>query len=143
MTNSTTVISSDRSTVFSPSRWENQMGYARGVRVGNLVMVAGTVAADGNGVPQGSNAYEQTVFIIKKIERALNELGATLADVVCTTTHLVKFEDFDEYARAHKEFFDAVRPVNTTVAVSSLVLPELLVEVGAMAVLSEPNGKQA
>ncbi len=138
-----TATTSDRSTVFSPSQWENKMGYARGVRVGNLVMVAGTVAADGDGIAQGEGAYEQTVFIIRKIERALNELGATLADVICTTTHLVKFDDFDEYARAHKEFFDAVRPVNTTVAVSSLVLPELLVEVGAMAVLAEPNGKHA
>ena len=130
-----------RSTVFSPSKWENQIGYARGVRVNNLVMIAGTVAADGSGAAQGAGAYDQTVFILRKIEKALNELGATLADVISTTTYLVKFDDFDEYARAHKEFFDTVRPVNTTVACSALVRPELLVEISAIALLPEPAEK--
>ena len=67
-----------RETVFSESLWESQMGYARGVRVGNQVYIAGTVASDGEGNAQGEDAYTQTDFIIRKIQRALKELGADL-----------------------------------------------------------------
>ncbi|HEV7371692.1 RidA family protein [Arenibaculum sp.] len=121
---------------FSPSLWEGQIGYARAVRVNDIIFVAGTVAADGTGMPQGSNAYEQTLFIIKKMRKALEDVGANIKHVTCTTTHLVSIEHFDDYAKAHKEFFDEIRPVNTTVVVNSLVRPEFLVEIGAVAIVA-------
>ncbi|MEV0323223.1 RidA family protein [Streptomyces sp. NPDC050658] len=122
--------------VFSESIWETQMGYARGVRRGNQIFIAGTVAADGKGEAQGDDAYDQTVFIIRKIQRSLRELGAELTDVVSTATHLSDFRHFDDYSRAFKEFFGEITPVNTTVQVA-LVRPELVVEITATAVVSD------
>lgn len=126
----------ERETVFSSSLWEPQMGYSRGVRVGNQVFVAGTVASDGSGNPQGDDAYQQTVFIIQKIRSALRDLGADLEHVVNTVTHLTNFSHFDDYARAHKEYFGATPPVNTTVQ-AQLVRPHFLVEITATAVVPE------
>lgn len=125
-----------RETVYSDSLWESQMGYARGVRAGNHVYIAGTVASDGQGKAQGKDAYEQTDFIIRKIRRALNQLGADLHDVVSTVTHLSDFAHFDDYARAHKEHFGRVPPVNTTVQ-AELVRPHFLVEVTATAIVAD------
>ncbi|MFC8125681.1 RidA family protein [Streptomyces sp. NPDC057302] len=125
-----------RKVVFSESIWETQMGYARGMRHGDQIFIAGTVAADGAGEPQGDDAYEQTRFIIHKIQRALRELGADLDDVVSTVTHLADFTYFDDYSRAFKESFGVITPVNTTVQ-AALVRPQLLVEITATAVGSD------
>ncbi|MEU5954619.1 Rid family hydrolase [Streptomyces sp. NPDC047525] len=125
-----------RKEVFSESIWETQMGYARGVRHGDQIFIAGTVAADGTGEPQGDDAYEQTLFIIRKIQRALRELGSDLEDVVSTVTHLADFKYFDDYSRAFKDSFGVSTPVNTTVQ-ATLVRPELLVEITATAIGSD------
>ncbi|MBN3816768.1 RidA family protein [Paraburkholderia sp. Se-20369] len=126
-----------RQTVLSPSHWENQMGYARGKRVGNHVFIAGCVASDGVERVIGDDAYAQTDFIIRKIEKYLNELGAELSDVVSTVTHLTDFAHFDDYCRAFHQHFHAIRPVNTTVAVKSLVEPRHYVEITATAIISD------
>ncbi|MEJ8647137.1 RidA family protein [Streptomyces sp. MS1.AVA.3] len=125
-----------RETVFSSSLWEPQMGYARGVRVGNQIFVAGTVASDGEGRAQGDDAYQQTDFIIRKIQGALHDLGGDLEHVVSTVTHLSDFSHFDDYCRAHKEHFGDVPPVNTTIQ-AQMVRPHFLVEVTATAIVPE------
>lgn len=125
-----------RQTVSSPSRWEPVLGYSRGVRVGNQIFIAGTAATDGEDRVRGIDAYSQTEFIVGKIQAALRELGGDLADVVSTVTHLVDMAHFDDYARAYREHFGSIRPVNTTV-IAALVRPEFLVEITATAVIAE------
>ncbi|MEV4221988.1 RidA family protein [Nonomuraea sp. NPDC049725] len=125
---------SEKKIIFSASPWEPQMGYSRGVRIGNQVFIAGTVAADGEGNAVGHDAFAQTEFIIEKIQTSLRRLGAELEDVVSTTTHLTDFAHFDDYARAFQKYFGHITPVNTTVAVA-LVKPEFLVEITATAIL--------
>ena len=126
-----------KKTVFSPSPWENKMGYSRGKRIGNQVFIAGCVASDGDGNVMGDDAYTQTVYIIDKIEKYLKELDASLVDVVSTVTHIKDFVFFDDYCRGFKEKFESIRPVNTTIAVSSMVRPEHLVEITAIAIISD------
>ncbi|MFI9171474.1 RidA family protein [Streptomyces lincolnensis] len=131
-----------RETIWSSSVWEPQMGYARGVRVGNQIFIAGTVAADGEGNPQGHDAYAQSDFIIRKIRDALRDLGADLEHVVSTVTHLSDFAHFDDYARVHKKYFGETPPVNTTVQ-ADLVKPYFLVEITATAIVPDPAGAPA
>jgi enamine deaminase RidA (YjgF/YER057c/UK114 family) len=123
-----------RQTVSSPSSWEPRLGYSRGLRVGNQIFIAGTAATDGEDRVRGADAYSQTEFIIEKIQAALRELGGELEDVVSTVTHLSDMAHFDGYARAHRKYFAAIRPVNTSV-LAALVRPEFLVEITATAVV--------
>lgn len=125
----------DKWVVNSPSKWESQMGYSRGVRKGNMVFVAGTAAADGKGGTVGTSVEEQTDYIIKKIKCTLVMLGATLNDVVRTDTFLTDFKYFDGYASIHKKYFGNITPVNTTVACNRLVNSDHLVEISAIAVI--------
>ena len=74
---------------------------------------------------------------IKKIERALNEVGATLADVVRTRTFITDMSRWEEVAKAHSEAFDDVLPVSTLVEVSRLIDPAHLVEIEVDAVIGE------
>jgi enamine deaminase RidA (YjgF/YER057c/UK114 family) len=118
------------------TKWEEQVGYSRVIRHDKQVEVAGTVAvdSDGNLVGEG-DMYAQAVFILKKIERALHEGGASLKDVIRTRTYVTDISRWEEFARAHNEFFDSVRPVATLVEVSKLIDPRMLIEIEVSAII--------
>jgi enamine deaminase RidA (YjgF/YER057c/UK114 family) len=111
-----------RRLVSSNTPWEALAGYSRAVRVGNSIWVAGTTASDERGkLHGGDSAYEQTRYILEKIDRALREAGASLADVVRTRVYITRMEDWQEVARAHGEVFAEIRPANTLIQVAGLV----------------------
>ncbi|MBX0334155.1 RidA family protein [Pontibacter sp. HSC-14F20] len=125
-----------RQNISSGAVWENTIGYSRAVRVGNVVEVAGTTAMDGDQVVGIGNAYEQTRFILQKIEKALQEAGATMQQVVRTRIYVTDIGQWDAVGRAHGEFFSDIKPAATMVQVSALIRPEQLVEIEATAILS-------
>ncbi|MEL6320322.1 MAG: RidA family protein [Cyanobacteria bacterium J06626_14] len=127
-----------RRCVSSGTPWEEQNAYSRVVRVGPFVYVSGTTASDASGTIQSPNdAYEQTAYILRKIETALQSVDATLEHVVRTTVYVTNMEDFPHVSRAHKEFFDAIRPANTLLEISRLATPEMLVEIAVDAVVHD------
>lgn len=122
----------------SGAKWEDIVGYSRAVKVGNVVEVTGTVAADNNSqLVGGNNAYEQTKFVIQKIEKVLQQAGASLKDVVRTRIFVTDISRWEEYGRAHGEFFNHIKPCTTMVEVSRLISPEYLVEIEATAIITE------
>lgn len=126
---------SQRQNISSGTVWETLAGYSRAVRMGELIAVSGTTATDENGhiVGQG-DPYAQTAFILRKIERALHEAGASLEDVVRTRIFVTDVAQWEAVARAHAEFFGEIRPANTLVEVSALIGEGYLVEIEADAV---------
>jgi len=128
----------ERLNISSGAKWEDIVGYSRAVRIGNVIEVAGTTAVDemGNLVGAG-DPYEQTKFIITKIEKALTAAGATLQDIVRTRIFTTDISRWEEIGRAHGEFFREIKPASTMVEVKSLIDPELLVEIEASVILQE------
>jgi len=126
---------SQRQNISSGTVWETLAGYSRAVRLGDLIAVSGTTATDENGhiVGQG-DPYAQTAFILRKIERALREAGASLEDVVRTRIFVTNVAQWEAVARAHAEVFGEIRPANTLVEVSALIGEGYLVEIEADAV---------
>jgi len=125
-----------RLNISSGAKWEDIVGYSRVVRVGNVVEVAGTTAVDENGQVVGINdPYEQTKFIVAKIEKALIEAGATLKDVVRTRMFVTNISQWEDIGRAHGIYFQEIKPVSTMIEVKSLISPELLVEIEATAIV--------
>jgi len=123
-----------RKTVSSGSKWEPVIGYSRAVRVGPFIAVSGTTATGPGGEIVGiGDPYEQTRIILGKIQIALEEAGATLGDVVRTRIFVTDISRWDEVGRAHREFFDEIRPAATMVEVRSLIDKHLLVEIEAEA----------
>lgn len=122
--------------VSSGTKWEDIVGYSRAVRVGNMVFVAGTTAVDGLVVIGANNVYEQTRFIIQKIEKALQQCDATLTNVVQTRMYVTDISQWEQVAKAHSEFFDTIRPATTMVEVSALAMPELLIEIEIIAAIN-------
>ena len=124
--------------VYSGSPWEAKVAYCRAKRVGKSVFVSGTVAVDAEGKPVApGDVYEQARYALQKIERALGELGGSLRHVVRTRTFLTDIEDFEGFARAHREAFEGVDPVATCVQVQRLVAPEYVVEIEVDALIED------
>ena len=127
-----------RLNISSGAKWEDIVGYSRAVKIGNVIEVAGTSALDENGNIVGINdPYEQTMFIIKKIEKALQSAGATLNDVVRTRMFVTDISRWEEIGRAHGEYFREIKPVSTMVEVKSLISPEMLVEMEVTAIIQD------
>jgi enamine deaminase RidA (YjgF/YER057c/UK114 family) len=127
-----------RQNISSGTKWEDIAGYSRAVRIGNIVAVAGTTASDENTQPVGvSDPYAQTIYALRKIERALQQAGASLSDVIRTRVFIVNQDQWEPVARAHGEIFGDIRPVNSLIVVKALIGNEYLVEIEADAVIQE------
>ena len=120
----------NRQRVESGTIWEDQVGYCRAIKAGPAIFVSGTTAvdADGNVVGEG-DVYQQCIFIFQKIEAALRELQVSMEEVVRTRTFITDISEFQNFARAHSEVFDAIRPAASCVEISRTVDPRLLVEI--------------
>jgi len=125
-----------RTNYSSGAKWEDIVGYSRAVKVGNIIEVTGTVAADDNSMLVGGNsAYEQTKFIIQKIEKVLKEAGGSLKDVVRTRMFVTHISRWEEYGKAHGEFFASIKPCTSMIEVKGLIAPGYLIEIEATAII--------
>ena len=126
----------ERQLISSGTSWEQQFGYSRAVKTHNMVYVAGTTSVDETGKIIGLNdPYQQAVFIYKKIDKALQEAGSSLKDVVRVRTFVTDIARWKEAAKAQGEVFAEIRPAATLVQVSALVEKELLVEIEVDAII--------
>ncbi|MBQ0849738.1 RidA family protein [Streptomyces sp. NPDC057621] len=120
---------SDLRRVTTGAPWEEAFGYSRAVELPNgLVLVSGcTSVVDGQ--IAGGDPYEQAVNSFKVALSALEQLGLGAEHVVRTRMYLTHARDVEDIGRAHKEFFDAVRPAASMIIVSGFVDPGLVVEI--------------
>lgn len=131
----------DRQFISTDTEYEREFGYVRAVRKGPIVTVSGTVAVDNDGeVVAPGNPYEQATFCLERIRESLDELGATLADVIHTRVYVTEFDYWREIGRAHAEYFGSVKSANTTVQVAGFVDEEILLEIDVQAYVDGTSG---
>ncbi len=126
----------ERTNYSSGAKWEDIVGYSRAVKIGNVIEITGTVAVDDNSqLVGGDSAYEQTKYIIQKIEKVLNRAGAELKDIVRTRMFVTDISRWEEYGKAHGEFFKTIKPCTSMIEVKGLIDPSYLIEIEATAII--------
>ena len=110
--------------------WEAQNGYARAVRIGNLVetSLCSPAAPDGTILFPG-DVYRQTQVSLRLVGEALNELGMGFEDVIKTRIYVVDPKHWIESGRAHAEIFKDIRPALGWIYMSAFFHPDITVEV--------------
>jgi enamine deaminase RidA (YjgF/YER057c/UK114 family) len=126
----------ERELYSSGAKWESMVGYSRAVKVGDRIYVTGTTATDEHSNIVGvGDAYAQAVQCIKNIERALKALDSGLQNVVRTRMFVTDISRWEDFGRAHGEYFREIMPATTMVEVSKLIDPDMLIEIEADAEL--------
>ncbi len=125
-----------RQRVSSGSPYEGTYGYSRAVRVDDRVVVSGTapIWPDGSCDPDPTAQARRCLEIIGT---ALEQLGASYADVVRTRMFVTGTDVTDAVGRAHGEVFGDIRPATTMVVVQALIDPRWVVEIEAEAIVDD------
>ncbi len=131
-----------RTNISTGGALEEQYGYSRAVRIGNIVKVSGTCSTDGEGNTYGvGDVTQQVARCFEIIGSALEGAGATLGDIVINRIYLTNIDDAAAAGSAHGAIFGEVRPACTMMAVGALVRSDFLVEIECEAVI--PDGADA
>jgi len=118
-------------------RFERIGSYVRAKRVGPFVFVSGTTAIEPSGrLHAPGDTYAQTVYVLARIARALDDVGSSLAAVVRTTAYLSDMSTAGGYVRAHGEVFAGIEPTATAVG-ATLTVPGMMVEIEVQAIETE------
>ncbi|WP_049577261.1 RidA family protein, partial [Nonomuraea sp. SBT364] len=110
--------------------------YSHAVRVGDMLYVSGQAAFDENGDVVGEGSMEaQAEHVFENLSRILADQGATFADLAFVRTYLTDMDDRLAYGRVRRKYITGTPPASTTVEVSRLFMPGLLLEVDAIVAL--------
>ena len=124
----------------SGGRFEEIGSYSRAKRVGPFVSVAGTTAIEPSGkLHAPGDTYAQSVFILERIEQALQQVGAQKRHVVRTRCYLTDICNAGGFVKAHGEFFKDINPVLTGVQ-AGLTQPGMMVEIDVDAIIHDEEG---
>jgi enamine deaminase RidA (YjgF/YER057c/UK114 family) len=125
----------ERRRVYSGAPWEHEVGYCRAIRAGDHVYVTGTVALAPDGsVHAPGDGYRQAERCLQIIDEALRGLGAAREHVVRTRMFVTEISRWEEFGRAHAEFFGEHRPATSMLQVG-LIGEEFLIEIEADAMV--------
>ena len=126
--------------VFSGAPWESKVGYCRAVKAGSHVFLSGTAPVDDQGgVFASGDGYRQAKRCLEIIDKALRELGLSRAAVVRTRMFVTDIGRWEEFGRAHREFFAEHPPATSMVEVRSLIHKDMLIEIEVDAIEPTPG----
>jgi enamine deaminase RidA (YjgF/YER057c/UK114 family) len=126
-------VSRKRATSGSP--YEARFGFARAVRVGNRIVVAGTGPIESDGSTTQGGAAAQADRCCALIVAAIEQLGGSAADVVRTRMLLTDPGDQEAVGAVHARWFSEARPAATMAGVAWLCGADWKVEIEAEAVI--------
>ncbi len=112
------------------------MQFSQAVKTGDTIYVSGQVGVDESFKP-GSGIEEQSDLAFKNLVKVLAEAGASLEDIVELVTYHTSMKDINGFSKVKAKYIPENFPAWTAVGVTELVLPGLLVEVRATAVVQQ------
>lgn len=124
--------------VSTGSPFEKVFGYSRAVRDGQMVYVSGTTGYDYAAMSMPEDAGEQARNALATIGKALEEAGASIADVVRVVYYVTDTAHVDAVIAAVGPVFTDIRPA-ATIIVCGLIKPEMKIEIEVTARIGASN----
>ena len=107
---------------------------SQGFRVGDLVIVSGQAALDKYGAIVGAGDFDaQAEQTFENLRRVLEAGGSGLDKIVKVTIYLTDMANFPKIVELRARYFSRPWPADTIVGVTALALPELQIEIEAIA----------
>jgi 2-iminobutanoate/2-iminopropanoate deaminase len=104
--------------------------------VGNLLHLSGQASIDGGGNVVGAGDFDaQAEQTFANVRRVLELGGSSMAQIVKVTIYLTDMGNFPKILELRERHFSAPYPADTIVEVSALALPELMIEIEAIALV--------
>jgi enamine deaminase RidA (YjgF/YER057c/UK114 family) len=122
--------------ISSGSSFEKEIGYSRGLKVGNTIYISGTTGYNYATMQIDEDVAKQTEQCILNIEKALSDAGATLADIVKLTYILPNADDFKLCWPNLKKYFGETRPAATMIS-AGLADDKMKIEIEAIAIIQD------
>jgi len=122
--------------IIAPNTVHPTKGYSHAIRSGDLVFVSGQVSQDKAGAVVGvGDAAAQADQVFKNLKAVLEAAGSGLDLILKTTVLTTKLEYRPAITEAREKYFGPLSrfPASTFMVVSSLALPEWLIEIEAVA----------
>jgi len=102
---------------------------------GPLLFISGQVGWDKNHKVVGvGDIKKQTNQLLKNLKVVLGEHGATFDDIVKIVVYVTDMRYFEDIASVRYKYFRKVGPASTIIQVANLAVPELMIEIDAIAV---------
>jgi len=118
-----------RRLISTGSPFEKTAGYSRAVIDGDFAFVSGTTGYDYATMTMPADVTGQTRNCFRTIEAALKDGGFAMADIVRATYYVTDVTDADAHLKVCGEVFGEIRPAATLLVVTSLLRPEMKVEI--------------
>ena len=100
------------------------MGYCRAVRIGNIIKISRTVAIVDGEKAKAVDAHSQKLNILECVEKVLEDLDASIKDVIRTRIFTTNINTFEAVAAAHSQFFKEIKPTTGFYGINQLVTAE-------------------
>ncbi len=117
-----------RRLISSGSRFEAEIGYSRAVVDGDWIFVSGTTGFDYATMTISEDVVAQCRQALRNVDAALQNAGATMADIVRVHYILPRHQDFPACWPILKEYFGDVRPAATMIE-AGLISPDVKFEI--------------
>ncbi len=110
------------------------MQFSQAVKCKNTIWVSGQVGVNEN-FKIGKGIEEQTQMAFQNLEKVLKEAGSGLNEIVELVTYHTSMKEIGGFSKVKAKFIQENYPAWTAVGVTELVLPDLLVEIRATAII--------
>lgn len=124
-------------TQVNPWSWQDQFGFSQGWRIDDgrsVIFASGQGAITSEGEVVGAGDFEaQTRQALENLRAVLEASGASLEDILKVTVYVTDIANLRDYGRIKAEFIQGPQPASTAVEVSALALPEMMIEIEAIA----------
>ena len=132
-------MTATRTLISSGSSFERDIGYSRAVVQGDWIFVSGTTGFDYASMTIADDIAAQTEQCLRNIAWALEQAGASLADIVRVTYVLPDASQFQQCWPVLRKHFGEVRPAATMIS-AGLADPRMKIEIEVTALRKQSGG---